>query len=116
LTQALERWTDRDSGERPIKKVYLTRELYGGKEHRHMPDLLVGYVRGYRASWETALGAVPAGTVEPNRKKWSGDHCVDASEVPGIFLSNDKSLDAASLAAVAEVLDRYLASKAPAAK
>jgi predicted AlkP superfamily phosphohydrolase/phosphomutase len=126
LIQALERWTDRDTGERPIKKVYSTRELYGGPanpdrkvgggEHRHMPDLLVGYVRGYRASWETALGAVPAATVEPNRKKWSGDHCVDASEVPGVFLSSDPTLDCPSLAGLGEAIERYLAARLPSAK
>jgi predicted AlkP superfamily phosphohydrolase/phosphomutase len=109
LTGALERWKDPANGERPIKKVYVARELYGGKEHPHMPDLLIGYVRGYRASWETALGAVPAQVTEPNRKKWSGDHCVDASEVPGVFLSSDRGLDSASLAGLGESLDRYLA-------
>jgi predicted AlkP superfamily phosphohydrolase/phosphomutase len=111
LTGALERWKDPANGERPIKKVYVARELYEGKEHPHMPDLLVGYVRGYRASWETALGAVPAQVTEPNRKKWSGDHCVDASEVPGVFLSSDRALDAASLAGLGEALDRYLAAR-----
>jgi predicted AlkP superfamily phosphohydrolase/phosphomutase len=126
LTQALERWTDRDTGDRPIKKVYRTRELYagpanpnrqvGGGEHQHMPDLLVGYVRGYRASWETALGAVPATVAEPNRKKWSGDHCVDASEVPGVFLSSAAALDCPSLAGLGEAIDRYLGARLASAK
>jgi predicted AlkP superfamily phosphohydrolase/phosphomutase len=111
LVQALERWTDPATGERPIKKVYLTRELYAGRAQPHMPDLLVGYVRGYRASWETALGAVPEATVEPNRKKWSGDHCVDASEVPGVFLSSDAALDCTSLAGLGEAVDGYLAER-----
>jgi predicted AlkP superfamily phosphohydrolase/phosphomutase len=111
LTRALERWKDPGTGERPIKKVHRARELYRGKEHVHMPDLLVGYARGYRASWETALGAVPRETVEPNRKKWSGDHCVDASEVPGVFLSSDRTLDAATLADLGAALDRYLAAR-----
>jgi predicted AlkP superfamily phosphohydrolase/phosphomutase len=109
LTAALERWKDPGTGARPIKKVHRASELYGGKEHPHMPDLLVGYARGYRASWETALGAVPAEVCEPNRKKWSGDHCVDASEVPGIYLSSDRGLDAPSLAGLGEALDRHLA-------
>jgi hypothetical protein len=81
-----------------------------------MPDLLVGYVRGYRASWETSLGAVPAAAVEENRKKWSGDHCVDASEVPGVFLSSDPALDADSLAQVGEAIDDYLGARVALAK
>lgn len=81
-----------------------------------MPDLIVGYMRGYRASWETALGAVPAHTVEPNRKKWSGDHCVDASEVPGIFLSSDRALDSPTLAGIGEAINHYLAEKTDSAR
>jgi predicted AlkP superfamily phosphohydrolase/phosphomutase len=111
VTKALERWKDPGTGEQAVKKVYRTRELYQGKEHRHMPDLLIGYHRGYRASWETALGAVPAVTAEANRKKWSGDHCVDASEVPGVFLSSDAALHAESLTGLGEALDGYLAAK-----
>src|SRR5262249_52940018 len=115
LTQALERFTDPATSARPIKKIHLARELYRGKEHPHMPDALVGYARGYRASWETALGAVPNSTVEPNRKKWSGDHCVDASEVPGVCLSSDRGLDAATLAGLGEAIDRHLAARLAAA-
>jgi predicted AlkP superfamily phosphohydrolase/phosphomutase len=111
LTKALERWKDPGTGVRPIKKVYRTDELYGGKRHAHMPDLLVGYARGYRASWQTALGAVPAEVCEPNRKKWSGDHCIDASEVPGIYLSSDRGLDADSLAGLGEAIDRHLGAR-----
>ncbi len=111
IGQALERWQDRPSGERPIKKVYRTSELYPGRQHVHMPDLLVGYQRGYRASWETALGGVPAQTLISNRKKWSGDHCVDASEVPGVFLSSDPALDARSLAELGEAIDGYLGAR-----
>jgi hypothetical protein len=54
---------------------------------------------------------VPATTSEPNRKKWSGDHCVDASEVPGVFLSSDRELTADSLAGLGEAVERYLAAR-----
>ena len=101
----LEDWQDPDTGDRPVKQVTAPPQL-ASKDHRNMPDLVVGYARGYRASWETALGGVPAKTAEPNRKKWSGDHCVDASEVPGIFLSSDKELDAASLAGFGAAMGR----------
>jgi len=52
------------------------------------PDLVVGYERGYRASWQTTLGAVPIELLEPNRQKWSGDHCIDPALVPGVLFAN----------------------------
>jgi predicted AlkP superfamily phosphohydrolase/phosphomutase len=111
VSRVLEEWRDPDTGEKPIKRVLRSHPELASKDHRTMPDLFVGYVRGYRASWETALGAVPAKTVEVNRKKWSGDHCIDASEVPGIFLSSDRELDAVTLAEVGEGIERYLAGR-----
>ncbi len=111
VTQALEAWQDPETGERPIKRVVRSHPELGSRDHRTMPDLIVGYVRGYRASWETALGAVPARTVEVNRKKWSGDHCIDATEVPGIYLSSTSDLDAGSLAEVGTAIERYCAAR-----
>jgi predicted AlkP superfamily phosphohydrolase/phosphomutase len=52
------------------------------------PDLIVGYGRGYRASWETALGEVPRAILEDNTDVWIGDHCINAEDVPGVLLSN----------------------------
>lgn len=111
IIASLAEWKDPETHERPIKEVSLSHPDFVSKDHRVMPDLIVGYVRGYRASWQTALGGVPAATVEPNRKKWSGDHCVAASEVPGIFLSSDRGLDADSLAGLGKAIDHYLAAK-----
>ena len=52
------------------------------------PDLIVGYAAGYRASWQTALGAIPPVAIEANTDAWIGDHCISAAAVPGVFLSN----------------------------
>jgi predicted AlkP superfamily phosphohydrolase/phosphomutase len=52
------------------------------------PDMIVGYGRGYRASWQTALGAVPEAVLEDNTDAWIGDHCINAADVPGVLLSN----------------------------
>lgn len=57
------------------------------------PDLLVGYSRGYRSSDESALGGVGDHTVERNHDKWSGDHCMHPSHVPGVLLTN-RAVDA----------------------
>jgi predicted AlkP superfamily phosphohydrolase/phosphomutase len=52
------------------------------------PDMIVGYGRGYRGSWETALGAAPRAILEDNTDVWIGDHCINAQDVPGVLLSN----------------------------
>ncbi len=57
---------------------------------RFAPDLIVGYAPGYRASWETALGGLPANLIEENVDAWIGDHCIAASAVPGVLLGNRK--------------------------
>jgi len=54
------------------------------------PEIIVGYGRGYRASWQTALGAVPSTIVEDNADVWIADHCINAADVPGVLLSNRK--------------------------
>jgi predicted AlkP superfamily phosphohydrolase/phosphomutase len=54
------------------------------------PDFLIGYAKGYRSSWETALGSAPPGVIEDNVDAWIGDHCVDARHVPGVLLLNRK--------------------------
>ena len=63
----------------------------GKSASRYEPDLVVGYAAPYRASWETALGGVPATVIEPNNDAWIGDHCMSASVVPGSLLGTRKS-------------------------
>ena len=71
-----------------IKSVYNALKLYNGPYKQNAPDLLVGYYPGYRASWETAVGQVTEAVFHSNTKAWSGDHCIDASFVPGVLFSN----------------------------
>ena len=52
------------------------------------PDLIIGYNRGYRASWEGAVGRVTDEVFTDNTKAWSGDHCMDPRLVPGVLFSN----------------------------
>ena len=49
---------------------------------------MIGYNAGYRASWQTSLGGVPATLIEDNRQLWSGDHCVASELVPGVLLTS----------------------------
>ena len=55
------------------------------------PDMIVGYYPGYRSSWQTALGGVPADLIDDNTDEWRGDHCIAPQFVPGVLLSNRKS-------------------------
>ncbi|MFN7995027.1 MAG: alkaline phosphatase family protein [Bryobacteraceae bacterium] len=52
------------------------------------PDMIVGYARGYRASWQTALGGITPALLEDNTDAWIGDHCINAADVPGVLFSN----------------------------
>jgi predicted AlkP superfamily phosphohydrolase/phosphomutase len=56
------------------------------------PDMIVGYARGYRASWQTALGGVPENILDDNTDAWIADHCINAEDVPGVLFSNRKLL------------------------
>jgi predicted AlkP superfamily phosphohydrolase/phosphomutase len=75
-------------GELVIKQVYNAMKIYTGPYKNEAPDLLVGYNRGYRASWETAIGRVTESILHDNTKAWSGDHCIDYSLVPGVLFCN----------------------------
>ena len=86
--QAAEAKSIRQTGEPFMLTVYDAAEIYDGKMMGDAPDLVVGYAPGYRASWQTALGGVPEKLVVPNDRKWSGDHCIEPSKVPGILFTS----------------------------
>lgn len=54
------------------------------------PDLYLGYYKGIRSSWDTAVGATPKDIIVKRKSKWSGDHLFDASEIPGVLFTNKK--------------------------
>jgi predicted AlkP superfamily phosphohydrolase/phosphomutase len=73
---------------RPVRRVFDVHRVYDGPYLEDAPDLLVGYNRGYRASWETAQGTAGQQVVEDNVRHWSGDHCIDPQQVPGVLFSS----------------------------
>lgn len=79
---------DPESGSPAIRHVFDGELLYPGNANNDAPDLVVGYEPGYRASWQTTLGAVPVSLVDDNNKKWSGDHCVTPEAVPGVLFTS----------------------------
>jgi predicted AlkP superfamily phosphohydrolase/phosphomutase len=88
ITDRFVKLTDPKNGQSAVKKVYKNSDIYSGGEAINAPDLVVGFQEGYRASWQTAVGGSPEDIFSDNLKKWSGDHIVDPSIVPGIFLTN----------------------------
>ena len=79
---------DPEGGSSAVKQVYHASKVYRGPYQDAAPDLIVGYQRGYRASWETAIGRTTQHVFHSNTKAWSGDHCIDPSLVPGVLFCN----------------------------
>jgi predicted AlkP superfamily phosphohydrolase/phosphomutase len=92
LRSQLELWRDPDSGQKMIASLEVLPLPEDPALRALTPDLLVGYARGYRASWETALGGVGSdpgsSLVSDNTQAWSGDHLIAPQLVPGVLLSN----------------------------
>lgn len=88
IENKLKAWQDEKTAQPVVKEIYRNEEIFRGPYAKDAPDLYIGFNTGYRASWQTALGAVPPVLLEDNIKEWSGDHLFDPSLVPGIFLSN----------------------------
>jgi predicted AlkP superfamily phosphohydrolase/phosphomutase len=88
LIEKLAAVTDPRNGDTMVREVYDSQSIYQGNENDDKPDLVVGYQPGYRASWQTTLGAVPKVLVQANDRKWSGDHCIAPDAVPGVLFTS----------------------------
>jgi predicted AlkP superfamily phosphohydrolase/phosphomutase len=82
LARRLKEFRDTDTGQLVVEDV----TVVGKSASRFAPELIVGYAPGYRASWETALGAIPADVIRENTDAWIADHCISAAAVPGVLL------------------------------
>ncbi len=88
LRKALTGLADTERGQTAVRGVSLTDEIYSGPCAAEAPDLLVNFADGYRASWETVLGGVPADSFGDNTRRWRGDHIIDPALVPGVLFMN----------------------------
>ena len=101
LSERLANWRD-ENGQVVVQRSFLGSELYHGAHTADAPDMVLGYAPGYRASWQTTLGAAPTHLIDDNRQFWSGDHCIDPEAVPGVlftsFIPSEPIADIASMA------------------
>jgi predicted AlkP superfamily phosphohydrolase/phosphomutase len=79
---------DEATGETAISRAFNAHRTYRGPYKSEGPDIIVGYNKGYRASWEAAVGQPTDGLFHDNAKAWSGDHCIDPKLVPGVLFCN----------------------------
>lgn len=95
IIEGLSGLRDEETGEVAITDVFDTARVHSGGPYQAAGlDLIVGYNRGYRASWESATGRVTEAVFSDNTKSWSGDHCVDPRLVPGVIFCNRPVQDA----------------------
>jgi predicted AlkP superfamily phosphohydrolase/phosphomutase len=90
IARKLEAATDPLTGEHPVLRAFIAKDAYRGKNLEMAPDIVLGFNRGYRISWQSPLGGFPKEVVEDNAQKWSGDHMSAPDVLPGIAFTNRK--------------------------
>lgn len=75
-------------GQEAITELWASEDIYRGPYRENGPDVIVGYRPGYRADWDAAVGAVTGDVISDNTRSWSGDHCMDPRQVPGVLFSS----------------------------
>jgi predicted AlkP superfamily phosphohydrolase/phosphomutase len=80
-------------GARVVLEIVRSSEVYSGARLSEAPDLVVGYDRHYGASDESTLGEIVSPDehtvpLEDNNERWSGNHLMAPSVVPGTLLVN----------------------------
>jgi predicted AlkP superfamily phosphohydrolase/phosphomutase len=106
---------DPRNGQQAVTLVVQTQRDLHGSQIDIGPDIIVGYNRGYRSSWESPLGEFPKEVFVDNPDPWSGDHLVDYRHVPGVLLTNRRiTLDQPALFDLTvAILDEYGIQKTP---
>jgi predicted AlkP superfamily phosphohydrolase/phosphomutase len=87
LSEDLRKARDPETGAQLVSRVY-TRADFANEVPERAPDLIVGYASGYRCDDASVLGGAAGPVVQPNRDKWSGDHCIDRALVPGMCVAS----------------------------
>ncbi len=99
----------RHEGRSVLRSAALASELYRGTRVPDSADLILGFERGFRTSWNACLLGGDEPVVFVNRSRWSGDHCsVDPSLVTGVLFSS-RPIKLQGAAHVLDVLPTVLA-------
>jgi len=88
VIEMLSKYQDSRNGRLPVKEASRREDVYKGPYLGMAPDVVVGFDKGYRASWDTILGKFPKEEVVDNNSPWSGDHAIYFDLVPGVLLVN----------------------------
>jgi predicted AlkP superfamily phosphohydrolase/phosphomutase len=81
----------RHEGMPVVRSAKIREEIYSGDHVDRSADLIIGFERGFRVSWQCTLGSLDEPVIAPNRNLWSGDHCsVDPELVAGVLFSSRK--------------------------
>ena len=110
LKSSLEGAVDPLTGQKPVKHLFILEDLYPGFQMPPWaPDMVVGYSHGYRASWETTLGAFPEDVISDNMDPWSGTHCISPDVCPGSLVSSIKNMpESPTLTGMGSVINTIL--------
>lgn len=88
ISEKLLAYVDPETGNPAISRIYRREETYQGEHLEIGPDIQIGFDKGTRCSFESAIGDLTGKIIEDNLSEWSGDHCMDHTKVPGILLTN----------------------------
>jgi predicted AlkP superfamily phosphohydrolase/phosphomutase len=89
IEERLEGTVDPRTGKPAVSHVYLRdRTFSDGGQRAIGPDAVIGWAKGTRGADSSALGEVEREVLTDNDKPWSGDHEMDAPDVPGILATS----------------------------
>jgi predicted AlkP superfamily phosphohydrolase/phosphomutase len=88
IGRELEATLDPQNGEHVVLRAYPASEVFHGERVAEAPDLVVGYNSGYAGSDPSTLGEITEAVLEDNTSRWSGNHLIDPTLVPGVLLTN----------------------------
>jgi predicted AlkP superfamily phosphohydrolase/phosphomutase len=89
IARALEAEVDPKTGESVVLEVHPAAEAFHGDRVAEAPDLVVGYNTGFACSDPSTLGEITEAVLEDNTSRWSGNHLIDPSLVPGVLLVSE---------------------------
>jgi predicted AlkP superfamily phosphohydrolase/phosphomutase len=101
LKERLEKVIDDQTGEHPIYRCDLGKDVYSGIRMAEAPDLLVGYNSGFGNSDASSIGRIPQDVLMDNSPAnhgghlgtFNGNHLMHPEIVPGVLLCNRKLRD-----------------------